>query len=222
MKVAILVDGDFFLRRFKALSGALPPAEMAAAVRRHCLLHVRGRFGERLHRILFYDCPPMEKRAHLPISGKAVNFAKEPKAQFRREFHEALKRQPNVALRLGRLDEENARWVLRDPEVLTRLLKSKVALDDLTDDHFRYHAAQKGVDTRIGLDIAAMAHKRQVERVVLISGDSDFVPVIKTARREGIHVALDPMWNPIKDDLSEHIDALHNKFPRPPAKKPAA
>ena len=61
--------------------------------------------------------------------------------------------------------------------------------------------------------IVSHPHKRQVERVVLISGDSDFVPVIKTARREGIHVTLDPMRSPIKPELREHIDSLHCYLP---------
>ena len=186
---------------------------MAAEARRYCVRHVIRRNGERLYRIFFYDCPPLEKQAHQPISGQAVNFAKGTQAQFRRELHSALKCQPNVALRLGKLDDANAHWVFRDERMLARILKREIALDHLTDEHFRYHARQKGVDSRIGLDIAAMAHKRQVERVVLISGDSDFVPVIKTARREGIHVTLDPMRSPIKPDLREHTDSLRCYLP---------
>ena len=55
--------------------------------------------------------------------------------------------------------------------------------------------------------------------IVLISGDSDFVPVAKTARREGIRFTLDPMWNPIKTELREHADNLRCNFPRPNAQK---
>jgi uncharacterized LabA/DUF88 family protein len=39
-----------------------------------------------------------------------------------------------------------------------------------------YDTAQKGVDIKFGLDIASLAYKRLVERVVLITGDSDFIP----------------------------------------------
>jgi uncharacterized LabA/DUF88 family protein len=59
-----------------------------------------------------------------------------------------------------------------------------------------------------GLDIASMAHKRQVSQMVLISGDSDFVPAAKYARREGIDFILDPLRANIRPDLSEHIDGL--------------
>ena len=47
---------------------------------------------------------------------------------------------------------------------------------------------------------------------ILIAGDSDFVPAAKLARREGIDFLLDPMWNPIKPHLFEHIDGLHSTF----------
>ena len=68
---------------------------------------------------------------------------------------------------------------------------------------------------RIGLDIASMAYKKQVDRIILIAGDSDFVPAAKYARREGIDFILDPLWQPIKPSLMEHIDGLETKAPKP-------
>lgn len=61
---------------------------------------------------------------------------------------------------------------------------------------------------RIGVDISSLAFKRQVNQIILISGDSDFVPAAKQARREGIDFILDPMGAPIKSDLFEHIDGI--------------
>ena len=57
-----------------------------------------------------------------------------------------------------------------------------------------------------------MAYKRQVDQMVLISGDSDFVAAAKLARREGIDFILDSMWATIRDDLHEHIDGLQSVF----------
>ena len=65
---------------------------------------------------------------------------------------------------------------------------------------------------RIGVDIASVTFKRQVDQIILISGDSDFVPAAKLARREGIDFVLDPMWAQIKDDLFEHIDGMHSNW----------
>ena len=50
-----------------------------------------------------------------------------------------------------------------------------------------------------------------------MSGDSDFVPAAKLARREGIEFVLDPMWASIRADLNEHIDLLRSVFLQPAA-----
>lgn len=63
---------------------------------------------------------------------------------------------------------------------------------------------------RIDLDIASLANKHQLSRIVLIAGDSDFVPAAKRAREEGIDFILDPLWQPIKAKLNEHIDGLRS------------
>ena len=59
---------------------------------------------------------------------------------------------------------------------------------------------------KVGVDIASLAYKKQVEQIVLIAGDGDFVPAAKLARREGIDFVLDPLDAPIKEELFEHID----------------
>gem|GEM_PF-3858529 len=46
---------------------------------------------------------------------------------------------------------------------------------------------------KIGLDIASLAYKKLVSKIILIAGDSDFVPASKFARREGIEFILDPI-----------------------------
>ncbi len=46
---------------------------------------------------------------------------------------------------------------------------------------------------RIGLDIAWLSLKRIVDAVVLVTGDSDFVPAMKFARKEGIRVYLEAL-----------------------------
>ena len=85
-------------------------------------------------------------------------------------------------------------------------------VDNLEEKDFIFTAEQKGVDMRIGLDIASLAYKKLVDQIILISGDSDFVPAAKLARREGIDFILDPMWQDIRADLKEHIDGLTSKM----------
>lgn len=92
--------------------------------------------------------------------------------------------------------------------MVKKLCNGRLKFEDLTEDDFCLEIDQKGVDMKIGLDIASMAYKHQVDQIVLISGDSDFVSAAKLARREGVDFILDPLGAPIKPDLFEHIDGL--------------
>lgn len=106
-----------------------------------------------------------------------------------------------------------------NPGVLKCLFNKSRNFDSLTDQDFRYDARQKGVDMKIGIDIATLAYKRIVDQIVLIAGDSDFVPAAKLARREGIDFVLDPMWRPVHDSLMEHVDGVRSTCPRPSSLK---
>ncbi|MDT3982586.1 NYN domain-containing protein, partial [Staphylococcus ureilyticus] len=79
-------------------------------------------------------------------------------------------------------------------------------LNNLEEQDFALSLKQKGVDMKIGLDIASLAFKQQVDKIVLIAGDSDFVPAAKLARTEGIDFVLDSLGSDIRDSLSLHID----------------
>lgn len=128
-------------------------------------------------------------------------------------FLEEMKRRRKFAIRLGVLaDKPN--YNLK-PSVTKDLLNHKSTIDDLKEKDFEFHAKQKGVDMRIGIDIASLAYKHQVDQIILIAGDSDFVPAAKLARREGIDFILDPMGADIKDDLFEHIDGLETPWKHP-------
>ncbi len=67
---------------------------------------------------------------------------------------------------------------------------------------------QKGVDLRIGLDIARLSLKGIVEAIVVVTGDSDLVPAFKFARREGIQVYLNHLEHGVKRELKVHVDGL--------------
>jgi uncharacterized LabA/DUF88 family protein len=207
MPTAFLVDGEFFLRRHQYLLGKHSPKKVVADLRWMCHQHLKKlkRESKELYRIFFYDCPPLDKKVHNPVTGKAQDFSKTPTAIWRKEFHLELKHTRKVALRLGYLNERSGSWILKDNQ-FKLLLQGKTTIDDLKENDVHYRAEQKGVDMRIGLDIASMAFKRQVDQIVLISGDSDFVPAAKLARREGIDFILDPMGASVRPDLLEHVD----------------
>lgn len=53
-----------------------------------------------------------------------------------------------------------------------------------------------------------------LNQIVLITGDSDFVPAAKLARVEGIDFIVDSMGMKINDNLIEHIDGLRSYYTR--------
>jgi len=131
------------------------------------------------------------------------------------EFISELASKRKVAVRRGEPLESSGSYMLR-PDAVKKLCRRTITVDDLKETDFYLDIKQKGVDMRLGLDIASLAYKRQVSQIVLIAGDSDFVPAAKHARREGIDFILDPMWHSISPSLNEHIDGLHSCVAKPP------
>lgn len=205
-QTAILVDGGFYRKIAVHKWGEHNPQETAKALFAYCMRHLneRGRKHE-LYRIFYYDCPPIKKQIYHPLTQSTIDFSKTEQYKWMTEFLDELKQLRKVALRLGTIDENNSSYTLKYP-ALKKLCAGKIAVDELTTADFEPDIKQKGVDMKIGVDIASLAYKKQVDQIVLIAGDSDFVPAAKLARREGIDFVLDPLDAPIKEQLFEHID----------------
>jgi len=230
---AVLIDGAYFIKRFRSIEpqnahNAVRAAEFAFSC---ALAHLTQRNGQNkeaslradLYRIFFYDCEPVEKKMHNPITNKSVDFSKSEEAIFRRALHEELRKKRKVALRLGQLSTD-ANWTLK-PGVIQQILKKEITFDELSENSVVINVRQKGVDMRIGIDITSIALKKQATQIVLVAGDADFVPAAKLARREGVDFVLDPMWNNrVPTSLNEHVDGIRSTCPRPPSRSlaPAA
>lgn len=213
VRTAILVDGAFYRKRAEYLAGDKTPKERADELERYCLDHLHDKYENRyLYRIFYYDCPPVQtgKNIYHPFLKKTVNLGNSKMGKWMQDFLDELKHRRKFALRLGKLSDININYNLK-PEVTKELLASSKTIEDLTESDFKLNITQKGVDMRIGIDIVSMAFKKQVNQIILIAGDSDFVPAAKQARREGIDFILDSMGNHIPEDLFEHIDGVRSK-----------
>lgn len=212
-RVAVLIDGGFFRKRYREIYKGLPtdPKELARKLYGMAMAHA-GEMDS-LYRIFYYDCPPLGKKAHNPVSGRAVDFSKEPQAVYMNQYLEEIKRKRKVALRLGHLSDFGE-WRIRS-RLTKEIVTGKLDPTTLTETDVAYEMKQKGVDMKIGVDIATLALKQLVGKIILIAGDADFVPAAKLARREGVDFVLDPMWTHIHPDLYEHIDGLESKCKNP-------
>ena len=215
VKTAILVDGGFYRKRAAYLWGKKTPEARANELYAYCMAHIndenRPEYSRYLYRIFYYDCPPLCKSVYHPLLQKNVDFRKSDTYKWTYAFFDQLKQQRKVALRMGELSDAFASFRM-SPTATKKLLKGDIKIEDLKEDDFSISFSQKGVDMKIGLDISSLAYKKQVDQIILVAGDSDFVPAAKHARREGIDFILDPMWADVKPNLFEHIDGLKSQW----------
>lgn len=198
-KVAVIIDGGFVKKTFQKKSSTHknPNAEQIISLSKKIV-----KKEEELFRIYYYDCPPFEKDITQPVSGdifKNTNLIKKGN-----QFIHELKKKDNVAYRNGELKFSG--WSIKQ-----QAIKSKINSGDIVSDNdFRPIFKQKRVDIKIGLDIAWLSIKRIVDRIILIAGDSDFIPAMKLARIEGIQIVISPLKNNIHQDMYEHSDELRD------------
>lgn len=204
---------------------------------------------DHVYRLFYYDATPYDGVRLHPALNKHVEFGKTEIAAFRRSLFVELRRKRKLALRLGEVIKANDwqlsaqltaqvlradRWIRQIEGVLPQgLVRGEIdgvhfrelenlvkSWQQIREHDVRLELRQKGVDMRIGLDIATLTLKRQVDTIVLVTGDSDFVPAAKLARREGVEFLLDPLWQQVNDELSEHVDGVASVFPKPGTQEP--
>jgi len=202
--VAFMIDGQFMLNRILALNAFHYDGP---GIRAYCLNHIE--LDERLYRIYYYDSDCLDQKGVNPISGNTIDFLNDSAGRQRQKLYESIKTTPSFAFRKGhsvwRKDKGKLSWVLKG-ERLTDLLKGKIKVTDLNDRDIKPEINQKMVDMKIGIDISLIAQKRHADKLVIITGDVDFVPALKFARREGMQVVLDHLKNNVSPDLLEHVD----------------
>lgn len=211
---AILVDGGYYRVRSRDIWGNKTPKERADELYQYCMLHITEPLEPRnLYRVFYYDCPPMTRIIKHPLTQHDIDFSTKPGTKWSNEFYNGLIEKRKVALRMGELAETTATYVLKD-YALNDLLSKAKEVSDLVEDDFRVDVKQKGVDMRVGLDVASLAQGRFVNQIILIAGDSDFLPVVKMARKSGIDFILDPMKQYPKRNMQIHVDGIETYVDR--------
>jgi len=199
MKYAILIDAGFLKRK---LGSQVEPLNVNGvctfldALRAHEVLA-----GMSLHRVYWYDAPPLDTRVTKPLLGGRINFGVTSLARKNALLLAALSEVPYVSVRRGDL-------VFRGWKVRQGKLPEKDASVTLTALDLEPNIHQKGVDMRLGLDIAAITLKGHADVFVLVAGDSDFVPAMKFARREGAQLFLVTLGHAVRVDMLEHSDLV--------------
>lgn len=153
MPTAVLIDGGYFIKRFRRIEphNAYNAQRAAEVAHRWAIAHLKHASGERrdLYRIFFYDCPPLRKKMHNPISGMCIDYSRSDEALFRTSLHEALKQKRKVALRLGHLTDFSS-WTTGS-RTFDDLLKGKRTFGDL----------QAGAATECATERRGYAHRHR-------------------------------------------------------------
>jgi hypothetical protein len=136
-----------------------------------------------------------------PLNGGTVNFGTTSLAKESRNLLQQLSVMPHISVRRGDL-------VFRGWRVRRGKLSERASSVSITAHDLEPHIQQKGVDMRIGLDIASLTMKQHAQIIVLIAGDSDFVPAMKFARREGAQIYLVTLGHSIRQEMKEHADLV--------------
>lgn len=218
-KTAILVDGSFYLHMAKKAWGEKSPEVRADELHKYALSHIRvRRFAAEedsrrsLYRIFYYDCPPATGISiKQPWNGRNATFSsKRGSGKWRSQFLAELAGKRKVAMRMGEVSFKHARFIPTE-RAIDDLISGRRVFGDLgPDDFVPTGIKQEGVDMRIGLDVASLASGKIVDQIILIAGDSDFIPVAKAARRAGIDFIVDPMGHKIHDEMKVQVDAVED------------
>jgi uncharacterized LabA/DUF88 family protein len=198
---AVLIDGGFARR---ALNKGKPPDSTQFHQLVEDIKADQSLKSFHLHRVYFYDTTPFEATVSKPLNGGPINFGQTPVASASKVLFDQLKKLPFFSLRMGETACNG--WQLNDKALL------KANGDELvvTKDDLTPKINQKGVDMRIGMDIAALTLKDHVKVIVLVTGDSGFVPAMKFARREGAQLFLCSFGRHLKPAMYEHSDLVLN------------
>ncbi|WP_163836837.1 NYN domain-containing protein [Spartinivicinus ruber] len=223
IRTAILVDGSFFLKRLFYYKRTYFPnietltsEEILACLDKVVTKHLKsnGNIYRYLYRVFYYDAMPLEQKLHYPIADNngrrpVKDYKTDKQSIIRRELFSHLKKQRKYAVRLGNVKHDKSKGWKLTSYATDDLINKKRRFEDITNGDFYFEIRQKGVDIKLGLDIATLSYEKLVDQIVLIAGDSDFVPAAKLARIHGIDFVLDNLRNNIDQSLHEHIDGLN-------------
>jgi len=183
--VALMIDGGFLRVAARNARIGYDP-DFIEGFSKKCVLH-----DEELFRALYYDCAPYRGHQKLPVSGLIQTFADSG------QWLNDLAKKDLIAVRLGILKFRGYK-LKRTPAA---------GIGALTDADFRPDFEQKGVDMRIGLDIAAYSSLKKIDRIALVTADTDCVPAMKLARKSGVQVVLIALpGGSSPRELAEHAD----------------
>lgn len=201
LRYAVLLDGGFVIKKLQQASRSFPSADDIAQLCVDIAAHPNLQ-GYELLRNYFYHARPATDTITNPLSKERTNLADTHIHRQHLSLLDRLEMKPHFAIRLG--DTVAQDWRLGSSAL--RALASNprpIEANDLVPN-----ITQKGVDLRIGLDMARLALREMVRIMIVVTGDSDLVPAFKFARREGMTIYLQTLGHGVRRELKTHADVV--------------
>lgn len=196
-RTALLIDGGY-LRETAQAAGIFCEPDFIEDFAHSCF----NKEVEDPYRILYYDCKLYRGDQKYPISGRPLVMNSSS------EWLKTLARKQLFAVRLGEMQWRG--WKLKQDTIKELSVHDR----ELTDYDFEWDISQKGVDMKIGLDIAVLADNEVVCNLVIVTADNDIIPAIKHGRKQGMQIILAVLPNEAKnrnmDQLREHADFIRD------------
>jgi predicted nuclease of predicted toxin-antitoxin system len=177
--VILLLDGNFCKRLIKSLTSKNISPRRLKILCESCLLP-----GETIIETYYYDCLPCGGKVKFPISKTDFDFESTPIYSASNEMLARIGNDPFFTLRKGKLIFVG--WTIKEESI--NELRQKIRA--LVDNDFEPKLIQKQIDMMIGLDLTKISTRNEIDSIILITGDSDFVPAIQSARSRKKNVYL--------------------------------
>lgn len=198
---AVLMDGGFVIKKLNTERRDFPSADAIEKLAQSICASCAASNSELL-RAYFYHAPPSSAEIRNPLSGECINLRETSVHRLHESLLSSLELKSNFAVRLGETTVND--WRLGSKAMKSMVSKPRtIEARDLVPN-----ISQKGVDLRIGIDMARLSLKCLVDTVIVVTGDSDLIPAFKFVRREGLRVVLASLGHGVKRDLKAHADVV--------------
>lgn len=208
-KVAIFIDWDNYRQELEAVTKKTGVKNFNYNKNKDLLSSITyfvNNNEEELYRIFIYTAPPLsqgdieEELNRRKVSQEIIKNVKqkynENKTKYDSIYNKARKFIDTIPL-----------------EEYVALRKGVLKISNICEDG-TISINQKQVDMLIGLDIAQLSYENRVDKIILLSKDTDIKPAIKVARINGIHTVVacfEEYPAGIPKELKVHADTIRKK-----------
>lgn len=110
------------------------------------------------------------------------------------KFIDNLRKIPKFTIHTRKLQVHSTKEIIKEKEELISSMElcdscEPIVRENLLDSIGNVKKKEKGVDVMIAVDIIEYAIKKKAKQLILVSGDSDFIPSLELAKENGATIS---------------------------------